>query len=745
MSLKKIKNMNGPELVYSYKSGIKIIEKDGFYFKNHSKTGLLQPYEDWRLSADDRARDLASKLNINEIAGLMLFTSHLAIPSTGVRAQLYDGKSYEDSQANAWDLTDIQKKYFCENYIKHSLVTSVESPEVAARWNNNIQEISESQSWGIPVIHSSDPRHSVNADTEFNEGSGGKISQWPEQLGLAATFDPNEVKKFGKIASLEYRAMGLTLTLTPQADLGTEPRWMRLIGTFGEHIQLCTDMVKAYVDGFQTTYGSKGWGKDSVNTMVKHWPGGGACEAGRDAHFGYGKYAVFPGENFKEHQKAFVNGAFKLDDGTLKASSVMPYYSISYNQDKLYNENVGSSYNKYMITDLLRNEYNYDEVICTDWCITGDEPTNILELLSGDQCWGVEEGYTVAERHYKLLLAGIDQFGGNKDPRPILEAYELMKKDYGEDWAEARFRKSAMRILRNMFRIGLFENPYTDIETAKKVVGNNEYMEAGLETQKKSIVMLKNKNNVLPLSKKTKVYIPKRLHPEQIGWYLEKIPSFVGYNIDIKKIGEVFEIVERPDQADVAIVRIKSPEKAFDRYNGYDIEEVKKGENGYVPISLQYRPYTAKYARQESIAGDPRNINDLNRTYKDKSVDTLNESDLDLVLDTKKQMGDKPVIVIVSTSNPFVISEFEPVVDSILIEFGVTTKALIDILSGDFEPSGLLPIQMPINMKTVELQQEDVAFDMEPYTDSCGNVYDFGFGLNFSGVISDERNKKYTK
>ena len=744
MSLKKVKNTNGPELVYSDKSGIKIIEKDGLYFKNHSKTGVLQPYEDWRLSADKRAEDLANKMNIKEIAGLMLFTSHLAIPSIGVRAQTYNGKKYEESQANAWDLTDIQKTYFQESYIKHSLVTSVESPEVAAKWNNNIQEISESQSWGIPVVHASDPRHSVNADTEFNEGSGGKISQWPEQLGLAATFDPKEAKKFGEIASREYRAMGLTLTLTPQADLGTEPRWMRLIGSFGEHTELCTDMVKAYIDGFQTTSSTNGWGIESVNTMVKHWPGGGACESGRDAHFGYGKYAVYPGENFKEHQKPFINGAFKLEDGTEKASSVMPYYTISYNQDKKYNENVGNSYSKYMITDLLRNECNYDEVICTDWCITGDEPKNILELLSGDQCWGVEEGYTVAERHYKLLLAGVDQFGGNKDPKPVLEAYELMKKDYGEDWAEARFRKSAMRILRNMFRIGIFENPYTDVETASKVVGNDKYMEAGLETQKKSIVMLKN-NDVLPLSKKTKVYIPKRLFPEQMGWYLEKIPSFEGYNMNMNEISKVFEIVEKPEEADVAIVRIKSPEKAFNRYNGYDIEEANKGENGYLPISLQYRLYTAKYAREKSIAGDPRSEKQLNRTYKNKTIDTLNESDLDLVLDTKKRMGDKPVIVIVSTSNPFVISEFEPVVDSILIEFGVTTSALLDIISGKFEPSGLLPIQMPIDMKTVELQKEDVAFDMEPYVDSCGNIYDFGFGLNFSGVISDWRNKKYTK
>ncbi len=125
-----------------------------------------------------------------------------------------------------------------------------------------------------------------------------------EEIGLAATFDPDIVKRFGEIASKEYRALGIATALSPQIDMATDPRWGRFNGTFGEDPKLATDMARAYCDGFQTTRngldGTAGWGADSVNAMVKHWPGGGSGEGGRDAHFNFGKYAVYPGGNFED-------------------------------------------------------------------------------------------------------------------------------------------------------------------------------------------------------------------------------------------------------------------------------------------------------------------------------------------------------------------------------------------------------------------------------------------------------------
>ena len=147
----------------------------------------------------------------------------------------------------------------------------------------------------------------------YNYGAGGTISHWPTTLGLAATFDPALVEEFGQIASEEYRALGIATALSPQIDLATEPRWSRFSGTFGESPELDTDMARAYVDGFQTSTGKDeidgGWGYKSVNAMVKHWPSGGPEEGGRDAHYNYGKYAVYPGSAFETHLKPFTEAS----------------------------------------------------------------------------------------------------------------------------------------------------------------------------------------------------------------------------------------------------------------------------------------------------------------------------------------------------------------------------------------------------------------------------------------------------
>ena len=229
---------NGATLGYSPTSGINIIYEDSYAFKDLNRDGKLDIYEDWRQPIERRVDDLVSKLSIEEIAGLMLYSNHQAIPAT----------SYD----------------------------------------------------------SSDPRHSARADAEFNAGGGGKISMWPGPLGLAATFSPAIVKRFGEIASEEYRALGFATALSPQIDMATDPRWYRCHGTFGEDPELSADLARAYCDGFQTSKGSDeiidGWGHRSVNAMVKHWPGGGACEAGRDAHYGFGKYAVYPNNNLSLHK-----------------------------------------------------------------------------------------------------------------------------------------------------------------------------------------------------------------------------------------------------------------------------------------------------------------------------------------------------------------------------------------------------------------------------------------------------------
>ena len=727
----EITQKKGATLGYSASSGVQILTKGGYAFKDLNRNGKLDVYEDWRKPVQQRAEDLASQMSVEQIAGLMLYSAHQAVPTE--------------------QISEAQMKFLTEDNLRHVLVTRVGSPEIAAKWSNNVQAYVEGIGLGIPANNSSDPRHSAGENVEYYVGASGDISYWPSSLGIAATFDPAVMEQFGKIASEEYRALGIATALSPQIDIATEPRWSRFNGTFGEDPDLSTDMARAYVDGFQTSEGDAeidgGWGFHSVNAMIKHWPGGGAGEGGRDAHYSYGKYAVFPGGRLADHMQPFTEGAFKLNGKTGMATAVMPYYTISTDIDKKNGENVGNAFSEYLINDVLRGEYGFEGVVCTDWGVTKD---NRAVNSFGTTSWGVEH-LTVAERHYKLIKAGVDMFGGNNDKGPVLEAYEMGVKEMGEEWMRARMEKTAVRLLLNVFRLGLFENPYLDVEDTKATVGNPDFMKAGYDAQLRSIVMLKNKGGVLPLAEKAKVYVPevwvapraafrgnmgagaRAQQPQQQPKGHWEMP------VPVEMLSKYFTVVKTPAEADFAIVFVDAPANG----TGYDPADVAKGGNGYMPISLQYNDYTATHAREVSLAGGDPLESFTNRSYKGKTVKTSNKDQLDLILKTRRQMGSKPVIVQVDANRPMVMSEFEGVADAILFGFSVQKQAILDILSGKAEPTGLLPMQLPADMQTVEEQLEDVTRDMRCHVDSEGNTYDFAFGMNWKGVINDARTEKY--
>ena len=662
-----VKNEDGATLGYSKASGVTIISQDSYAFKDLNKNGTLDSYEDWRLPVAERAKDLASQLSLEDIAGLMLYSSHQSLPgsSRGFGSSTYGGKPFSESGALASDLSDEQRKFLTDDHLRHVLITSVESPAIAAQWNNNAQAFAEGLYFGIPINTSSDPRHGSDSYAEYNAGAGGAISMWPGTLGIAASFDPSLMLQFGEIASKEYRALGIATSLSPQIDLATEPRWSRFDGTMGEDPDLATDLARAYVDGFQSTNGGD-WGMESVNAMVKHWPGGGPEEGGRDGHFGYGAYAVYPGKNILDHMKPFTEGAFKLDGPTKMAAAVMPYYTISSGEG----EKVANGYNRYLITDILRGKYGYEGVLCTDWGITRDMTS--VSKFEGKP-FGVES-LSVAERHYKAITAGMDQFGGNNDMGPVLEAYKLGIAELGEEAMRARFETSAVRLLTNIFRVGLFENPYLDVAETTEIVGNSEFMKAGFDAQLKTIVMLKNSNKTLPVESKKKVYVPQRYVAPTTNWWGITTPEKTIDAFNMEVVAKYFDVVETPEEADFALVGIYSPDGGV----GYNSTDLEKGGNGYVPISLQYDTYTANTAREVSLAGGSPLEDFTNRTYKGKTVNTINTTDMQLVNDTKAKMGDKPVIVSVKVGKPMVFSEIEGSASAILVHMGVQDQALIE-------------------------------------------------------------------
>lgn len=763
-----VDNGDGKQLSYSPDSGLKLIEKDGYAFKDFEGTGELVPYEDWRLSAEERAADLAPRLSIEQIAGLMCFSAHQ--------------REIDDN-----DLVNDERKTFLDGNVRAVLNAMSSYPAFKqAQFSNAMQAYVEASSNKIPVLFSSDPRNGKNS------------INWPGNLALAAAFDPEVAKQAGQGIARDMRDMGVTMFLGPQTDVASDPRWARFNGTFGEDPALSRDTVRAFIDGLQSTVDDngedQGWGTKSLISMVKHWPAEGAGEGGREGHSDQGKFAVYPGKNFDALTIPFVDGAFKLDGKTGTAGTIMTSYTIAWSDDGEYGELVGSGFSKYKITELLRGKYGFKGAACTDWMVCND-PNN--EKLSWT-CWGLEDTnyWNQAKRASKAVSVGVDQMGGENDPQNLVAAYEAMKEELGEDKAKENFTNVGERLLLSYFNAGLFEDPYVSVEKARTEVDkadeNDESVKAALEAQVKCIVMLKNHGNAIKKaegSAKPKVYVPMLFTPSAttasgmgvLKWntssatcdlpltkgtlekYFDVVTDTLAENLTgpvDEKTGKATPTeadLTRATAADIAdvdyvLVCAKAPANASAR-RGID------QDGNYIPLSLQYRPYTADgpNVRQTSLAGDPTDgskwaehdsaegVEIENRSYYGRTSMITNEGQLDQILDAAKlakEVG-KPCIVILDITQPMCVYEFESEVDAILVSMSGSTEAACKIVAGQSEPSGLLPMQMPKDMDTVEKQLEDVPRDMDCYVDADGNEYDFAFGLNYSGKISDDRTKKY--
>ena len=735
----KVTQDGGATLGYSPNSGVKIITVDGYAFKDMNRNGTLDVYEDWREDAQTRAENLTSLLDIRENqVPLML-------------VQGYDlGYKAGELSEELISVIDSGIRGTCTPFAFKSVADTVE-------YSNSQQAYAESKDFAIPV----------NMHAEV--GGLGVATSWVNNLSFAATFDPEVVFEYAKSLSSEYRALGITDSMTPQIDLATDPRWSRITTTWTEDPQLAIDLTGAFIDGWQSTFDEEGnnigWGSQSIIATLKHYPGDGVGESGRESHNFYGAYAVYPGDNLYTQLLPFQSG---LDHG---AMSVMPSYSIGIDEDgdAIGDEKVASAYDSYKLTDILRDELGFEGVIFSDFIVVSE--------IKGYQprAWGVQN-LTEVERYLKAILAGMDQFGSDIFVEKIQAAYDLGVEKYGEEFMNKRINESAIRILKNEFLVGLFENPYLEKKESKKQVATDEATEKMYDVQTKAIVMLKNSDNIIHendgKAEKPTIYVPMT-YSQTSGWTIPfDTKTLFGYfDIVTDKIADTLtgEVDKNgnPTQSEADIVRATSDELAACDFalvrmrspsnvgGGYDAENAR-----YIPLSLQYGEYTANNSsvRTTSLGGDEIEVTidspygaqtvyeTENRSYFGNSAVISNSTDLEAVLYAAENV-DK-VIVDLTLSNPTVMSEFEDKVDAILVDFGesgeMVTKAICEIILGNIEPSALLPLQMPANMETVEAQYEDVPRDMECYTDSEGNTYDFAFGMNWSGVINDERVETYS-
>ena len=437
---------------------------DGEVFRDLNRNGVLDPYEDYRVATTGRVEDLLSQMTLEEKVGQMFHPPVLIEPDPLFRVFL-----------EAMNAGTSIEELISRKSLTHFNFYGGASPENIAKRLNELQRIAERTRLGIPLSISSDPVHEVPRGGGIASFTLGGVSKWPSQLGFAAGRDARMLEAFGKIAAAEYRAMGFTTALHPMSDMATEPRWARNFGTFGSNADLSAEMTVAYMKGFQ----GNGLSDQSVMTMVKHFPGGGPQLDGLDPHLKSGESQVYPGENFEYHLAPFI-AAIEND-----MRVVMPYYGIPTAQT---DEDVAMAYNRYILTDLLRDELGFEGVVCTDWgVVTG-------------RIWGVE-ALTIEERYLKSVEAGVDQYGGESDPEYLVD---LVNKGA---ISEARIDESVRRILKNKFDLGLFEEPFVDEVAVNELVNLPEYTALGMQAQRNAVVLLDNKTAKLPLAAETRIFV----------------------------------------------------------------------------------------------------------------------------------------------------------------------------------------------------------------------------------------------
>ena len=632
--------------------GVPVLEQGGLRFKDLDRNGTLDPYEDWRLTPDARARDLVARMTLEEKAGTMM---HGTARATGPMGMAGAGEHYDTAATRA----------VIAGVGVTSLITRLRGePGTLAAENNALQAVAESARLGVPLTISSDPRHHFQYVLGASASTGG-FSQWPETLGLAATRDTALVRAFADVARQEYRAVGIRETLSPQADLATEPRWSRVTGTFGEDANLTAGMVRAYVEGFQ--HGARGTDTAGVLAIVKHWVGYGAARGGFDSHNYYGRFATFPGQNLAYHVRPFL-GAFAAHVG-----GVMPTYSILQGAtlDGRPVEAVGAGFNRGLLTDVLRGRYGFQGIILTDWAVTNDCSARCRDgAPAGERPsfadvgmpWGVE-ALPARERFARAVDAGVDQFGGTEDAAQLVAAVRAGRL------TERRLDSSVVRVLRAKFAQGLFENPYVDAAGAAGAVGTPAFRAAGLDAQRRALVLLENRSGggavgrpLLPLGAGVRRVWLHRIDPAvaaRYGW----------------------TVVENPADADVAIVRADAP---FERLHPQYVFGAMQHEG-----DLAFHAGNADY---DAIARVPARV---------------------------------PLVVTVYLDRPAILAGVRERAGALLANFGVSDAALLDVLTGRARPTGRLPFELPSSMADVEAQRSDVPHD------SAHPLYRFGFGRHY--------------
>ncbi len=661
-----------------------VLEVEGLRFRDLNANGVLDPYEDWRLSPAERARDLVSRMTPEEKVGLMVINARtMGISQPDPQLTSHDGALDEqyhriknDPHNTAGLPYEGTTQQITELHMRHFIMRETPPGSVIATWVNAMNEVAEGTRLGIPVIVAANSKNELGGFKMGATAHDQDFTQWPGTMGLAATRDLDLISDFAAKSRAEWVASGLRKGYMYMADTVTDPRWFRSNGTFGEDPAFNATVIAAVVRGFQ---GGAGVERDGVALTVKHFPGGGARENGFDPHYAEGKYNVYPtpGSLATYHLPPFQAA---IDAG---ASSVMPYYAIPSDEKSAMPqpplssfEQVGFAYNRGFL-DLLRGMGHRGYI---------NSDSGILSKMA----WGVEE-LSVPERVGRAVTAGTDIIADTNDVGSIRTAFLQGL------FSSERLDEAARRLTEELFALGLFDNPYVDPERADAVVANAEFVAAARQAHLKSVVLLKNSAGTLPLP----------------------VDRLAGRKVYV----ELFEADLRVAKLDGlrAGLAAEHPDITFTTdFHGADL------------AVLFLNPFTGDYFHATGLL----------------DLDIHEATNVDLAKVRRIREAVPQVVVGVNVILPWLLGNVEPLADALLAGFDTRTEALFDVIVGAFAPTGQLPLTFPADNDAIAVDADGVCaspndvpgYDKESYmdgrryvyVDADGNRYRLGHGLRYA-------------
>ncbi|WP_379975491.1 glycoside hydrolase family 3 N-terminal domain-containing protein [Edwardsiella ictaluri] len=610
-------------------------------------------------------------------------------------------------------------------------------PLTLAIWTNALQQVAEKSSLGIPVVVTSNPRNHNTNNVGFGlQESSGTFSLWPSTLGMGAAFigemetrnaRSSLIQDFASMAAQEWEATGVRKIYGYMADTATDPRWFRLADTFGDSPEIVAEATRQVVTGFQ---GDQPDNLDIAMT-TKHFPGGGARDRGTDPHYVYGQYSPYPTKDslYRYHLPGFIAA---VDAGT---SSIMPYYarpsdamslpqlylsnipeeekivndtgdgSTLFTRDLLgnriydplylakkvpekfldqgFSEELGFAYSHKLIDSLLRDQLGFTGYINSD-----------SGILTG-MAWGLENA-TLAQRVALGATNGVDVFSDLSDVFLFRDAFNSE-----QSFNQAILDQAAGRLLTEMFSLGLFEDPYRDPQQAVDIFNEPARHEAAYQAHQKSVVVLKNSGNLLPLTEEKIGNAPVYIEFFSRDGEQRRATDTLTLQQAIKRQAPWLNVTFDINNADYALLFVKPAD-------GVGLFE----QSAEFVYNLQ--------------------VNDHNGI----DIDRIN------MIQAKV-----PTIVNVNLSQPWLLENLEPGAAAITASFATLSEAVVDVLTGNVNPSGALPVTLPRNegevvkAETAGPQRDGrkIASDVPGYlrdnlqeyvyTDSDNNRYQTGFHL----------------